>query len=296
MSQNSADAVDPGQPATDDLFRQLVAGTPAAVAVVVDGTLVYVNSAAEQLVGATSGAVDGRHVLDFIHPEAADDLRRQLQSTGDDPVPTSFDTVLLRTDGTEVQVSSLATPVRWGGQEAIGLISWDITARARREAELAHAATHDPLTGLANRTLLLDRLELAMARIGRSCRGVLVLLLDLDGFKTINDTYGHSAGDQILRQVAERLRGALRAGDTVARLSGDEFVICADLEELEPLARVLQARVQGAVNGPYEVDGASIALNAGIGSIVVTEAADPLAVIAEADRLMYVQKRPGSAR
>jgi diguanylate cyclase (GGDEF)-like protein len=190
----------------------------------------------------------------------------------------------------------LVHSVTWNGERALGLISCDITGRQFREDQLAHAATHDPLTGLANRALLLDRLQLSMARIGRSCEAVLVMLLDLDGFKTVNDTHGHAAGDRVLQEVADRLGEAMRGADTVARLSGDEFVVCADLTDQHPGEAVVRKRVESAMSDAYHVGGRSVFLPAGIGSMVITEVREPLVVLAEVDEQMYVQKRLARSR
>lgn len=292
MNQEQDGGNGSADPVADETFREMVEVTPAAVTVLMNGTVVYANSAAEDLLGLSRGALPGKHVLEFVDPEATVGVRDQLarSSRGGD-AGGSFETLLIRADGARVRVESLAHRVHWGGQQAISLISHDITARVQRETELRFAATHDPLTGLANRTLLLDRLELAMARIGRSCAGVFVLLMDLDGFKAINDTHGHLAGDQVLRQVATRLRGALRAGDTVARLAGDEFVVCVDLDEPHLSAAAIRRRVEDALSGPYHLNGTPIVLTAGIGSMTLTQRSDALAVIAQADSLMYVKKR-----
>ena len=108
----------------------------------------------------------------------------------------------------------------------------DVTERRRLERELSHQAFHDSLTGLANRSLFADRVQRGLAGCGRTGRPLAVLFLDLDGFKAVNDTLGHGAGDRLLEQVAERLLHCVRPGDTVARLGGDEFAVL--LEDLAP--------------------------------------------------------------
>ncbi len=116
----------------------------------------------------------------------------------------------------------------------------DITDRKRAEEEIEHLAYHDALTGLPNRKCLQDHMELALAQARRAGSRLAVLFLDLDRFKLVNDTMGHGVGDEVLRQVAVRLRGCVRAGDTVARVGGDEFVLLlANLEKehVAPLAR-----------------------------------------------------------
>ena len=132
-----------------------------------------------------------------------------------------------RKDGIPIDIELSTTPLRTTAGELAGTIkvAADISDRKRLEQQLRHQAFHDVLTGLPNRALFQDRLEHALARIARSERLLAVLLLDSDGFKTINDSLGHAAGDELLGVVAERLRAAVRPGDTVARLGGDEFVV-----------------------------------------------------------------------
>lgn len=298
MHEHSDGSAD-GDSTADATLADLIGDTPAAVTVVLNGRVVYANAATERLLGQAAGALIGQHVLQFVHHGSTAQVRRRLLLAGraePEAVAGSFEIDLAGTGGAAVRVESLVHSVMWDGNRAVGLISCDITARQARESELAHAATHDPLTGLANRALLLDRLQLSMARIGRNCEAVLVMLLDLDGFKTVNDTHGHSAGDKVLQDVANRLGEAMRGTDTVARLSGDEFVICADLTDQHPGELVVRERVEAAMAASYYIDGHTVVLSAGVGSMVITKAREPLVVLAEVDEQMYVQKRLARSR
>src|SRR5256714_4846884 len=133
------------------------------------------------------------------------------------------------------------------------LLLWqmeDLTGWKRTEQDLTHRAFHDPLTDLPNRSLLMDRLSQALARSGRRQSSVVVLFIDLDQFKVINDELGHDVGDQLLATIAGRLRGVTRAHDTVARFAGDEFVmLCEDVDCLET-ARIIGERVVRAISMP----------------------------------------------
>ena len=166
---------------------------------------------------------------------------------------------------------------------------------ASRE-ELEHLAYHDPLTGLVNRTLLHDRLRQALARLGRTGGATAVLLLDLDDFKTVNDTLGHSTGDALLVAVAERLGGLVRDQDTLARLGGDEFAVVVDrLDELVE-ASALPERVLAAFADPCEVEGhrLPVSLSMGIALGVAGDAAED--VLRHADVAMYQSKGSGKGR
>ena len=162
----------------------------------------------------------------------------------------------------------------------------------RRESDDHHRyqAFHDPLTGLANRALLIDRLAQALARQPRDDRPFALMMVDLDGFKTVNDTYGHPVGDKLLCHVANRLFSTVRAADTVARIGGDEFAIVsvelADAEAGFELAR----RIAAAACEPAVIDGQPIAVTATIGLVMATEHASPEDLLKAADADMYRRK------
>jgi diguanylate cyclase (GGDEF)-like protein len=172
----------------------------------------------------------------------------------------------------------------------------DITSRKRAETQLAHQALHDPLTGLANRTLFIDRLGLAVARLPRRPTSLAVLFLDLDGFKQINDTYGHSAGDRAIVAIAERIRSALRPGDTAARLGGDEFtILCEDIAAPDDAIAIAE-RMLAAVAEPVHLAESSVTLSTSVG-IAISGARDaPEALLRAADGAMYLAKQHGKAR
>ncbi|MDP8976063.1 MAG: EAL domain-containing protein [Actinomycetota bacterium] len=173
----------------------------------------------------------------------------------------------------------------------------DITGRKRAEMKLAHQALHDPLTGLPNRTLFLDRLSLGLARMERSQTAVAVLFLDLDKFKAVNDTLGHDVGDQLLVDVANRLRAALRPGDTAARYGGDEFTVLCEGITSENDAVVIAERVSAAIGRPFAVDDADTVLTSSIGIAITSgEDASPERLIHDADTAMYRAKQRGRAR
>jgi len=165
----------------------------------------------------------------------------------------------------------------------------DITARKHLEAKLQRAALHDPLTDLPNRRLLLDRIEHAIVAAARGKSMVGVLFIDLDGFKAINDSFGHLAGDQLLVECAGRLRACVRGADTVARLGGDEFVVL--LEGLADSAELADAadRIRCALGQPIEINGTSVSISASIGSAVGTSGT-PRSLLHIADSAMYDQK------
>jgi diguanylate cyclase (GGDEF)-like protein/PAS domain S-box-containing protein len=261
------------------------------------GELLDVNAALGRLLGRSADELTGRSLLDLTHPEdvsAAQEAWRALQH--DRPSPARHESRLLRSDGVPVpvQISTAwveATPE--GDPEHLVLIIEDITDRKALEAQLVHRSLHDPLTGLPNRILFHDRLRHALERGHREHTPTCVLIIDLDGFKAINDAHGHPIGDLVLVAFAERLRSVLRASDTAARLGGDEFsIVCENTERAD--AEVLAERLRTSTNEPLSLAGMTIPLGTSIGIGYATGGADPEealdGVVREADDAMYADK------
>jgi diguanylate cyclase (GGDEF)-like protein len=192
----------------------------------------------------------------------------------------------------------LIVPERELGDEEMSLVRavahtlGTALARIRNEERMRHDAVHDPLTGLANRTLLHDRLAHALARVERGAAPTGLLFIDLDNFKDVNDAHGHAAGDAVLAEVGRRLRATVRPADTVARLGGDEFVVvCEEVDRDTALA--LGRRLQEAIEVPMRVHGGEHRLSASIG--IAMGGHDPEALLAEADAASYEVKAGGGA-
>lgn len=176
----------------------------------------------------------------------------------------------------------------------------ELDAAQKTKAELRDLAYHDHLTGLPNRILLYDRLGLAITQSHREVSQLAVLFLDLDSFKNVNDTFGHGCGDSLLVALASRVRGSVRAGDTVARFGGDEFVVLlSSVSGAEDAARVA-AKVLDAVQGPYRVGGHDVTIAASVGvSVYPGDGTSPDELVRSADTAMYRDKQrtamPGSS-
>ncbi|HEV7211575.1 MAG TPA: sensor domain-containing diguanylate cyclase [Blastococcus sp.] len=277
--------------------RSAFANAPMGVALTTaDGVLVDVNPALCAMLGWTAEELCGRSVLDLAHPEAAAAAREAhaaLSARHDRPMRVEIR--LVRADGVDVPVQVTASWVEETAEAPAHLviIVEDITERKALEAQLVHRSVHDALTGLPNRLLFQDRLWHALERGRRENTPTCVLIMDLDGFKAINDELGHPMGDLVLIAFAERLRSVLRASDTAARLGGDEFsIVCENTDR--PDAEILSSRLRAAVTDPMQLDGTvvRVGVSIGIGSAPGGEIAEEVyeRVVREADDAMYADK------
>jgi diguanylate cyclase (GGDEF)-like protein/PAS domain S-box-containing protein len=232
-----------------------------------------------------------------IHPEdraAAIGAYEEHWRTGE---PLRAEYRMVARDGTEIWVrdEAYAMPddTQSGRQMSQGLLI-DTTDRKLLESKLIHDALHDPLTGLANRVLLRDHLERALARQLRSPGTVALLFVDLDDFKRVNDSYGHAAGDQILVQVAGRLAVAVRGDDVVGRQSGDEFAVLLGQVRDETDAVASAHRILGELRRPIQLGAHSIVVGGSIGIGLASErGATVEELITQADAAMYAAKASG---
>ena len=257
--------------------------------------LEHVSASVRDLLGYTPEELcaDPGLVEGLVHPEDAAGLPESFGFR-----PATAEVRLHHRDGhwvwTELRVAPVSDAA--GAVVAVDVMLRDIGARKASEEVLARQALHDPLTSLPNRTLLLDRLEGAIARARRSGRHVAVLLLDVDRFKLVNDTYGHAAGDQLLQTLAGRLAGAVRATDTVGRIGGDEFVVVCDGLATPEDAVEMCERVRLPLLDPVEVGDGQVQVSGSIGLAIGGPDATAEQLLGEADAAMYRAKEHGRNR
>jgi diguanylate cyclase (GGDEF)-like protein/PAS domain S-box-containing protein len=265
-----------------------------------DGQMMYFNRAARRFFDLPLvGPLDHINLADVFAPWSVDQLTAEIEPRLRREGIWSGELALMKPDGREVPVSAqfLVHYDAEGELEFFSGVMRDISERKAFEYQLAHQATHDPLTGLPNRVLLLDKLTGSLERARRHQRLMAVLFLDLDHFKVVNDSLGHGLGDRLLIAIAERLKVALRPGDTIARFGGDEFVLlCEDLDASGD-AIAIARRVDQALSSPFEIDDAEIYVGVSIGiAFSDRDSNEPETLIRDADAAMYRAKEKGRAR
>jgi diguanylate cyclase (GGDEF)-like protein/PAS domain S-box-containing protein len=258
------------------------------------GQLQQFNGAWSQVLGYREKDLkQNPRILDYVHPEDREDLSEALQKSRHTGEPMMIESRLRCHDGTLLWFS--LSLVSCPGERLSYIVARDITERVLAERQLAFQATHDCMTGLYNRIVFTDHLERAIAQKARAPQyHYAVLYLDLDRFKSVNDTLGHSMGDELLREIAGRLRDTVRKVDTVARLGGDEFVILAvNLDHPESVEKVA-GRLEANLRVPLSLHGNEVTTSASIGIAVGTgeyQSADE--VLRDADIAMYEAKARG---
>ncbi|HXG59000.1 MAG TPA: EAL domain-containing protein [Thermoanaerobaculia bacterium] len=258
------------------------------------GRILYASPAIRSILGYEPAETVGRHILEFIHEDDHVIIRRSMVSVRRSGSAT-FSYRALRRDGRAVWLETTSRAVRGeGGASEIVSVSRDISERKRAEEQIEYQAYHDALTGLPNRLLFRDRLTVALAHARRAGRPLAVMFLDLDSFKVVNDTLGHSIGDELLKITADRLRDVLREEDTIARMGGDEFtVLLSNLSSSEFAAAIAQKLLE-SVARPMAVEGHELFITTSIGIALFPADGDTAeALLKSADNAMYRAKEAG---
>ena len=281
-------------------FRTLVHHASDLITVVdATGTIVYQSPSIQRLVGLGPDDLAGSNYLDLLVEEDAPHVRSLFADVVAAAQTTFTAEYRVRhADGSSRHVESIVSNMI-DDPTVNGLVlnTRDVTDRKSLQEELAHQAFHDSLTDLSNRAVFRDRIEHALARGERNEGRLAVLLLDLDGFKTVNDSLGHDAGDQLLIAVAKRLQFQGRSSDTVARIGGDEFGILLEDDADESRARALADRALAAFAVPFEVRGREVFIRASIGiALSVPGLSETDELIRNADTAMYAAKAAGKGR
>lgn len=292
----------PKPPTEAELLNLLIQEVRGYAIILLDtaGCVVSWNPGAESIKGYTEGEILGRHYSVFYPAaEVAAGVPEKLLAEAERDGRVEYEGWRLRKDGSQFWASVVCTAIfdDDGQLRGFGKVTRDLTERRAREQENLHRSLHDDLTGLPNRSLLSDRLEHALSRLSRASRPdtcVALLFIDVNDFKGINDTQGHDCGDHVLQEVGKRLSASVRPGDTVGRMSGDEFVaVCEDLTGA-PEAVAIADRVAAALAPPMRLAAGELSVSASIGIAVTAHSETPARVIlSRADKAMYTAKRLG---
>jgi diguanylate cyclase (GGDEF)-like protein/PAS domain S-box-containing protein len=269
---------------------------PDAVCVVdADSRFLFVSASFERIFGYAPDEIVGRMAFDLVHPDDRAATMHQADRVTAGALQRHFRNRYIHKDGHSVDIQWSA---QWLPDYGVRVaVAREVSELRHAERELEYRASHDPLTGLPNRHRLQRELQRAMEHAALTGSSLALLYLDLDGFKAANDRSGHSAGDRVLREVADRLQAGLRQGDFVARVGGDEFVVllpgCSDAAAARTIADGLRARLQpihSLPDGPLQLD-ASVGI-----ACFPRDGSDPEALLSHADRDMYADKRRRPSR
>jgi len=279
----------------DRPYRTFVENMPGgAVTVSSDGIVLYANPALAQLVESSDQLIVGQPLSRLVTSTSWPPLAAAIAPASG---AGSVESLLLTSSGTTIPVRiSASATLLVNGDEQTCIIVTDLTRERMAEAALEHLAQHDGLTGLPNRSLLTDRIQHALDRRAPTAEMVALLFCDVDGFKNVNDEYGHRTGDELLRIIASRLTSVVRPEDTVSRIGGDEFVVLLDQAfSIDDIASVA-ARMRAAVSEPIIAGPARFDVSVSIGiavSVTGESARTPEELLHDADEAMYKAKRQG---
>ena len=259
------------------------------------GNITYVSPAIERVAGYRPHEITGKSFFSLLVDADPERVNYQFSKILHGEAIEGIEDKFRCKNGETIYIESNTMPLISHGQViGVHIIFRDITERRKTQLELQHMASHDYLTDLPNTRLFLDHLDKALARAERTSTYIAMLYIDLDGFKQVNDTYGHTTGDHLLQLVAKRLENSVRKADVVSRLGGDEFaVLMTDLQDLSSVD-VIAERLHEAMQMPFGLEGTTAYIGVSIGiSTFPIDAQDASQLIRYADQAMYYSKSIG---
>jgi diguanylate cyclase (GGDEF)-like protein/PAS domain S-box-containing protein len=280
---------------SEQRVRALVEHSTDVITVIApDLTVRWQSPSVKQQLGHDPDTWHGRRLAELVHPDDRPEVERLLDTAASRTAPVTLSARFRHAEGDWRHLETIAD-FRLADPDVQGIVlsMRDVTARQALEEELRHQAFHDALTGLANRALFEEHLVHALARARRNHQPAAILFLDLDDFKTINDSLGHEAGDELLRAVAIRIAGAVRAEDTAARLGGDEFAVLVETSEDENDAQIIATRLLVAIAEPFDIAGRELRVSASVGMARSDGSVGIKELMRDADTAMYAAKDAG---
>ncbi|HUX49945.1 MAG TPA: diguanylate cyclase [Spirochaetia bacterium] len=275
------------------LYRALIEHANDGIVLLRDGNVVLANDSMARMIGYERQDIVGRDYSDFVDPLSVNDLSQFLSSRGEDEIQELHETALIHRDGYSIHVEFSVATVLYLRQPATLALIRDVSTRKRIEDELKHMAYHDAMTGLPNRKAMFEHLEsIGNRRLGDNGQVSSLMYLDLNGFKGINDSLGHNAGDMVLCTVATRLREVLRASDEVYRIGGDEFVAIVHLVNGKDDAAAVAGKIEKSVAAPIAYLEHTCVVTTSIGVCLFSAGNDNAEeILQRADRAMFSAKQ-----
>ncbi|MBF0368104.1 MAG: EAL domain-containing protein [Magnetococcales bacterium] len=296
MTQQSSNQPPSETAKNQDDFRELTQTLQEGILIHRDGVILYANPAARKIIDAPDqeSPLDN-NLFELLHPDSREKF---IQASHDiisgEKQWAASEIRLEKPDGNIVEMETSSGPTPFQGQLALFTVMRDISQRKRQEERIHHQANYDNLTGLPNRTLFYDRLTQETVRANRQNSRVALMFIDLDRFKWVNDTLGHAAGDQLLKDVSERLLSVLRKSDTVARLGGDEFTAILPDMAKGPFAERVAGEILKQLATPFILEGQEVFISGSVGVTVYPDDADDVdGLLRNADSAMYRAKHDG---
>ncbi len=272
--------------------RSLVESSPFGIIIHEGGIVRYVNPAMAAMLGVENAAsLLGENIIDYVAEKDRSEVKERISRLQQGEKVEPAEEELIRTDGSRFWAEVQGTIVNYAGKPAVQVLVQDISARKKAEERLSWLSYYDELTRLPNRRLFADRAKQTFAIARREKTSVALLYLDIDRFKFINDTLGHTCGDQVLKQVAARLLQTLRASDTAARMGGDEFAVLLPEIDVNKAMRVAN-KIRTVLQQPYKLGEQELVLDASIGIAIFPQDGDKQdTVLKHADTAMYHAKK-----
>jgi diguanylate cyclase (GGDEF)-like protein/PAS domain S-box-containing protein len=275
---------------SEERLQKFADATTEGIVFIDRGAVVDCNEATARMMRSTHAQLVGRPFAEFVVPEDVETVLSNRRAGFERP----YEVTVIRDDGSRFPVETVGKDMVYAGVTHRMSVMRDITDRKEAEARIQFLAHHDTLTHLPNRALLLDRIQVILANARRNNTEIGIMFIDLDNFKTINDSLGHYAGDELLKRVASRLLSCLRDVDLVGRLGGDEFVVVLnELTSIDDIAPVAE-KISEAIGEAFTLDGQVLAVSASIGvSVYPRDGETPDSLIRNADAAMYLAKERG---
>jgi diguanylate cyclase (GGDEF)-like protein/PAS domain S-box-containing protein len=264
-----------------------------------NGIITNWNAGAERIFGYRATEIVGCSIFALIPPDRLEEESKITGLIKRGILTEHFETVRLAKGNKPINVSLTISPIKDGAGKIIGAskIARDITQMKESQARIQYLAHYDSLTGLPNRTLLADRMKSAIANAARYSYRFALLFVDLDRFKQVNDSLGHEIGDQLLRSVAKRMQGSVRAADTISRVGGDEFIILLSQVPSAEVPAQIAEKLISVVSQPYKIEEHELTVTASVGiSIYPDDGKDAGSLMRNADASMYSAKEAGRNR